>query len=118
MECESGTEAAQHAPEKVPRVGVGWRGGSLVAWCLGQSGAEGPHSVLMVLALAAWTKAEEFRNGKDGGIPPMFFQRVRKRCGINGLEIFQIWECARDLFCVGCGGGQSVNSGILFVEAG
>src|ERR1700743_578543 len=75
MECESGTEAAQHAPEKVPRVGVGWRGGSLVAWCLGQSGAEGPHSVLMVLALAAWRKGEGVRNGKEGGIPPHVFSK-------------------------------------------
>ena len=37
---------------------------------------------------------------------PVFFQRVRKRFGINEVQIFQFWECARDLFCWGCGGGQ------------
>jgi hypothetical protein len=30
------------------------------------------------------------------GIPPLFFQRVRKRFVLLRMQIFQFWECASD----------------------
>ena len=45
-----------------------------------KSGAGAPHSIKIVLVnsivivVADWKKMREFRNGKDGGVPPCFFK--------------------------------------------
>src|SRR5580704_9674203 len=49
---------------------------------------------------------------------PYIFERVRKSCGISGLEIFQFWECARDSFCWGCRRGLPGILAVLFEEVG
>jgi hypothetical protein len=52
-----------------------------------KSGAGAPHSISIVLVdsivivVADWKKMREFRNGKDGGVPPCFF----KECA-SGVE--------------------------------
>src|SRR5690348_14532981 len=56
-----------------------------------KSGAEAPHSKM---SLHGGCVGDEFRNGTKRGIPPMFFQRVRKSRGIRGLGKYGKWECA------------------------